>query len=59
MAHRARHYPQQLSGGQQQRVAVAWAIVNSPNLIRADEPAGNLDSEHGGEVMGMLSQLSG
>ncbi len=58
LRNRTRAYPNELSGGEQQRIAIARAIVNSPQLVIADEPTGNLDPETSWEIMNIFETIS-
>lgn len=58
LSERARNYPNEISGGEQQRVSIARALVNSPSLIIADEPTGNLDVETSNEVMKLFDEIN-
>ncbi len=57
LGHRLEHKPSEMSGGEQQRTAVARALINAPEIIFADEPSGNLDSENARELHEIFFRL--
>jgi cell division transport system ATP-binding protein len=58
LKHKARMLPTELSGGEQQRVSIARSIVNSPKIVIADEPTGNLDPETSWEIMNIFEEIN-
>jgi len=58
LTERRKHTPRELSGGQQQRVAIARSLINSPDIVFADEPIGNLDSKTGTEIMKLFQEIN-
>ena len=57
LTNRGHHYPAELSGGEQQRVAIARAFANSPKILLADEPTGNLDTKNGQHIFDLMKDL--
>jgi lipoprotein-releasing system ATP-binding protein len=55
--HRAKHKPKKMSGGEEQRVAIARAVINSPKILIADEPTGNLDEKNAEIISGLFTKI--